>query len=56
MKQYVRKYPRWDIKDTKQLAYEGWDTVKQKYINQQVQTMPQRLKDVIEAEGRMTGW
>ncbi|KAF1976439.1 hypothetical protein BU23DRAFT_630291 [Bimuria novae-zelandiae CBS 107.79] len=56
MKQYVRKYSHWDIETTQELAVEGWDSVRQRYIDRCVLSMPQRLKDVVEAEGRMTGW
>jgi hypothetical protein len=56
MKQYVRKYSHWDIETTEILTQEGWDSVQQRYINKQVLSMPQRLRDVIEADGAMTGW
>ncbi|KAF1978853.1 hypothetical protein BU23DRAFT_586691 [Bimuria novae-zelandiae CBS 107.79] len=56
MKQYVGKYNHWDVEATKELAVEGWDSVRQKYINNQVLSMPRRLQDVIDADGAMTGW
>jgi hypothetical protein len=56
MKQYVRKFSHWDVETTEILAQEGWDSIKQRYINKQVVSMPKRLKDVVEGEGAMTGW
>ena len=56
LKQYVQKYQHWDPSETRQLAYEGWDTIRQYWINKQVNTMPKRLQNVIDVEGRMTGW
>ncbi len=55
-KQELRKYPHWDDHTTKGLIYEGWSHVSQEYINEKVPTMPERLKAVIEEEGRMTGY
>ena len=55
-KQELRKYPHWDDHTTKGLIYEGWSHVSQEYINEKVSTMPERLKAVIEGEGRMTGY
>jgi hypothetical protein len=56
IKQYVRKYAHWDTETTEELTQEGWDSVKQRYINKQVLSMLKRLQDVIEADGAMTGW
>ena len=56
MKQYIRKYSHWDVETTKNLTVEGWDSVKQRYINAQVDSMPKRLRDVIDADGAITGW
>jgi hypothetical protein len=55
-KQKLRKYPHWDDHTTKGLIYEGWSHVSQKYINEKFSTMSERLKVVIEEEGRMTGY
>ena len=55
-KQELRIYPHWDDHTTKGLIYEGWFHVSQKYINEKVSTMSERLKAVIEGEGRMTGY
>ncbi|KAF2183648.1 hypothetical protein K469DRAFT_710450 [Zopfia rhizophila CBS 207.26] len=54
-KQYVKKFPHWDEQDTRELAIEGWEKVNQKFINASVNSMPQRLKDVIEMDRQMTG-
>lgn len=56
MKQHVRRYSHWDKDTTEQLAMEGWDSIKQRWIDKQMLSMPQRLKDVIDADGAMTGW
>lgn len=56
MEQYVPKFTNWDTETTKELTQEVWDSVEQSYINQQVNSMPKRLLDVIEADGAMTGW
>lgn len=55
-KNYVRKYPHWDDSTTKGLIYEGWATVSEAYINEKVAFMPDRLRAVIESEGKMTGF
>jgi len=49
-KQELRKYP------TRGLILEGWSHVSQRYINEKVSTMPERLKAVIDGEGKMTGY
>jgi hypothetical protein len=54
-KQHVRKYPHQTEDDTKQLAEEGWASIKQSFINMKVDSMPQRLRDCIESDGQMTG-
>ena len=54
-KQHIKKYPHWDEASLKALICEGWATVSQEFLNERVRSMPQRLKDVISAEGAMTG-
>jgi len=39
-----------------ELLREGWEQVTKEFINTQVDSMPQRLWDVIEGEGKRTGW
>jgi len=56
MKQHVHSKPHWEDDATKALAYEGWEKVTQKMINDWVKTMPQRLIDCQERHGKMTGW
>lgn len=55
-KQYIRKYPHWDDSTTKGLIYEGWATVSEAFINEKVASMPERLRAVIDSEGKMTGF
>jgi len=54
-KQYVRKRPCWDDSIVKELAQEGWDSVKQTSINEWVNNIPQIFKECLELEGAMTG-
>ncbi|KAF2629187.1 hypothetical protein BU25DRAFT_465246 [Macroventuria anomochaeta] len=54
-KQYLKQFPHWDEFETRELAYEGWQKqVTQQFINERVLSMPQRLTDCIEMEGRIT--
>lgn len=55
-KQYISKRPHWDLDSLKELAQEGWDHVSQDFINKQIDSMPQRLRDCCDLKGRMTGW
>lgn len=55
-KAYLKEFPHWDDFTTKALMYEGWADLSQKFINERVATMPDRLKAVIEDEGKMTGY
>ena len=41
---------------TKDLIVEGWANVSQKFINEKVLSMPDRLQAVIDGEGKMTGF
>ena len=54
-KQHIKKYSHWDEASLKAFICEGWATFSQEFINERVRSMPQRLKDVISAEGAMTG-
>jgi hypothetical protein len=56
VKQHLRKYPHWDDKTTKGLIQEGWSSVSQGFINERVLSMPDRLREVIRLEGKMTGY
>ena len=55
LKQYLRKISHWDDSTTKDLVVEGWDSISMNFINEKCGNMPQRLKDVIELDGQMTG-
>lgn len=55
-KQHLRKYSHWDDHSTTELIVEGWERVSQQFINERVDSMPVRLKAVIEGDGQMTGY
>jgi hypothetical protein len=55
-KQYVKKFPHWNKQDTRELALEGWEKVSQDFINDRINSMPQRIQDCIGLEGQMTAW
>lgn len=47
----------WDDDTAARLLIDGWKNhLEQESINKSIDTMPQRLKDVIELEGQITGW
>ncbi len=53
----MKSVPHWDDETTENLLVEGWDDhVSQEFINERCRSMPQRLRDVIKAEGQMTGF
>lgn len=45
------RFPHWDEFETRELAIEGWQKVSQRFINAQVNTMPQRLQDCVDLDG-----
>jgi hypothetical protein len=47
VKQELYKYPHWDDVTTKELILEGWTHVSQHFINEKVNSMPERLRQVI---------
>lgn len=55
-KAYIYHYPHWDTDTLKDLIQEGWKELKLSTINNWIDSMPQRLQDCIDNEGRMTGW
>ena len=55
-KQYIRKFPHWDEARTTELIKEGWASFEQIFINERVNSMPDRLRAVIESGGVMTGY
>ena len=56
IKQHLRKQAISDEETLKAYMLEAWGNLKQKYINEQILSMPQRLRDCIAAGGSMTGW
>ena len=38
------------------LVREGWKNVTYEFINERVLSMPRRLQDVIDSNGKKTGW
>lgn len=40
----------------KELILEGWGNVSQDFINEQVNSMPDRYRAVLEGNGKMTGF
>jgi len=56
MKQHLKKHPHWNESEVRELAHEGWDGVSQDFINERVNSMPRRLQDCIDMEGRLTGY
>jgi hypothetical protein len=55
MKAYVRKYNHWSQSDTDELLSKGWDNMSQKRINGWIESMPERLRKVIDSGGRLVG-
>ena len=56
VKQWLSKSDHWDDKSTIEAIQTGWrDHVSQEFINTLVLSMPQRLEDVLDGDGRMTG-
>lgn len=55
VKQTLCKYPHWDDATTKELIYEGWTHVNQRFINEEFSSMPKRLQAVLDGERKMTG-
>ncbi len=47
--------PYWDDTTTTELVVEGWDNVSQIFINEKTSNIVDRLNNVIEAKGQMTG-
>ena len=52
-KDWVKKRPYWDDELVEELAQEAWKNITQKWINDKVDSMPQRLRDVINSDGQM---
>ncbi|KAL0939836.1 HMG box protein [Colletotrichum truncatum] len=54
LKAQIGERDTWDVNELKKLVIFGWDRVEQKTIDQWVESMTQRMRDVISCEGRMT--
>ena len=52
----LQKFGHWTEEEVQNLSCEGWHNLKQKKIDAWCDSMPQRLRDVIAAEGQMTAW
>lgn len=55
-KQAIGSRETWDTDIIKELAEEGWNGLSQSCINSWVDSIPQRLQDCIDLEGKMTGY
>lgn len=55
-KSHLKEHAIWDELAIKELAEEGWEALSQATINEWVHSMPQRMRDVIDTEGQLTGW
>ncbi|KAK4243114.1 hypothetical protein C7999DRAFT_44998 [Corynascus novoguineensis] len=55
VKQYIARFPTWTKEELRNLAVEAWNTLSQESINGWVDSMVQRMQDVVEREGKMTG-
>ncbi len=55
-KGHLRKVPHQDNKTTKELIIKGQAKVSQRFINDLINTIPQRLQDVIDSNGKLTGY
>jgi hypothetical protein len=56
MKQHLKNFPHWNGGEVRELAHEGWDKVSYDFMNERIDSMPLRLQDCIDIEGRMTGY
>jgi hypothetical protein len=54
-KEHIRKFTNNNIEGLRELSIEGWAKLKQETINKRVDEMPQRLQDIIDSKGKMTG-
>lgn len=57
LKQDLRKIPHWDLETIKDVTEATWyDGLLQRTINKWMDSMPERLQDVIDRRGGMTSW
>ena len=52
-KRYVKKKPHWDDELIRELALEAWADIPQDWINRLVNSISQRLEDVINSGGQL---
>ena len=55
-KQELKKCPRWDDQDIRDGVVEGWKGLSFKSINKWCDSMPERLRNVIDGDGQLTGY
>ena len=56
-KQILKHVPHWNDRDTHHYIVDGWNEhVTQKFINERVAIMPDRLQAVLNGDGQMTGY
>ena len=55
-KAHLRTVPHWSDWVTRDLILEGWEGVTRGYISQWILSMPYRLLDIINSEGKIIGW
>ena len=57
VKQFIDSVPHWDEEAVKKAIIEGWRTkVSQDFINERVRHFPDRLHDVLDHHGKLTGY
>ncbi|KAF2415687.1 hypothetical protein EJ08DRAFT_600893, partial [Tothia fuscella] len=56
IKQYFRTEPHFDDAGAEKAIWEAFKRLPQSFINRQVESMPQRLGEVLQSGGEMTGW
>lgn len=54
-KKALRKIPHWDDETMRAIINDGWDDVSVRFINERVNTMPDRIQAVLDGDGAMTG-
>ena len=55
-KQALRKIPHWDDTTMRAIIDDGWSHVSMDFINERVDTMPDRIQAVLDGHGAMTGY
>lgn len=56
VKEHMKAKGHWDDDTTLEMIHEGWAKLTQEKINELIDSMPERLHDVIKMEGRLTGY